>query len=255
MPWGPELQTLNTPASWCNAAGRVDRSACAAITLAGLRRFGHRPAWRESRGESQAGALRKSVKVWSEARSKLHVTSQTIEDLLSVVPPRKLSGDWRGQKSQAMHVPNYGRAKYRCRGNLVPLESVLPINPNQGATRGKTHGLPGPMEWSQAIELERWRLHATLPYPFLICPDCREKCKVLLLPLAWEEELRDARLAQLYLESHPARTEEARASANRLYERYRVLFAPRRFVCKRCLGVRYGYGDRPPRPVQDGPAR
>ncbi|MBI1338213.1 MAG: hypothetical protein GC164_14815 [Phycisphaera sp.] len=183
--------------------------------------------------------------------------------------PRVLKGDWRTARSQAMREHPGQKAVYRNHINrssghkaegwpslgFAIGDEHLPDNPNRGAARSKI--LPLGEDWTQTVRIERWRLHALLLDAFLICPVCKAKYKKLFLPMCTQDEWRDAEFARLWLESHAKRITTAppdsvtRQTAHRLVERYGLLFPPRRFVCKQCLGVRYGEGlrkrDRVPR--------
>lgn len=77
---------------------------------------------------------------------------------------------------------------------------------------------------------------------------CPQRCLKLLMVQCTEAEQRDARVAQLWIESLPASiVPRVRPAIARLTARYGLIFQPRMLVCPRCVGgtgknggVRYG---------------
>lgn len=70
---------------------------------------------------------------------------------------------------------------------------------------------------------------------------CPQRTYKLMMPLCTEQEFRDASIAQLWIDSLPARLiPKHRELIHRLLARYGLLFQPRVMMCPRCLGVRYG---------------
>lgn len=70
---------------------------------------------------------------------------------------------------------------------------------------------------------------------------CPQRVLFLMMPLATREELADAATAQAWIASLPApERRRERETVQYLMNRYGLLFEPRCFVCRRCLGVRYG---------------
>jgi hypothetical protein len=285
----PPLKTLALSPSWLNRAANVDRSACIEIHAREVARLIFRQSWRKSKSSSA-----------KLASATVIVTPAHLSDWLSRRLPRKLIGDQRTPKSNAMKHPCDPQPGAGGRRHLKPGDTpwraardyrgTTFINPNKGAAATKRifHDLCTPRidlsrrvsspnresNWSQTFTLERWRLKskstrrradASNPpdpvHTFLLCPRCRTKRRMLLLPVAHERELNDAHLAQCWLrciDAHPRWRRLAlnnaalRLQIESITNRYAVLFAPRQFCCIDCLGARYGEvkrSRRPRRPV------
>lgn len=100
-----------------------------------------------------------------------------------------------------------------------------------------------PTDWSQPLTIQRWRLHEKLAQHFFACPKCKQRALKLFLPLCTEQELHDALTAQLWLDANHKRiatSSTLRPQASQLLARYAPIFPPRRLVCRKCLGLRYG---------------
>lgn len=101
----------------------------------------------------------------------------------------------------------------------------------------------------RAVDLEerrrrKWSLVNPLyPEKGRWCQPCRgpvtRRCMMLMMPLATVGEVRDARFAQAWLARRRPGSPGTEFEC-RLIERYGVLFGPRTFRCRHCLGVRYG---------------
>ncbi len=158
-------------------------------------------------------------------------------------------------------------------GVLRRPEEGLEPNPNAGPGRGKGLGVGPP--WQVGIRLERWQMGGLRSAYYMICPAggaglqdpgdgqyarlssaprgaapwgrCPQRVLSLLMVLCTPQEAVDAALAQAWIGRLPAepgprtrqRWNEVVAVVNRLCARYGMLFAPRRLVCRQCLGVRY----------------
>jgi hypothetical protein len=223
-PIPPALQTFADRPSWLNRAGRVDRSACIELKASDLWRLVPDGDWRPLTRRAQSGPH-------LLADTRASVTAYQLADLHDARNPFTLKGDRRTPKSNAMKSPR------RISGGA---------NPNKGQSRIKMLGLP--TDWSQALTIQRWRLHPQLAQHFFACPSCKQRALKLFLPLCTQPELRDALTAQLWLGSNEkriARSSTLRPQASDLIARYGPLFPPRRLVCRKCLHLRYGDARRP----------
>jgi hypothetical protein len=214
-----ELATGAQRPTWLNRAGRVDRSACIELKASDL--------WRNVPDEDwQIYKPRSHARPHMTAQAQAGITAHRLADLHDAKNPFTLNGDLRTPKSNVM------------RGSRNPSGGA---NPNKGQSRTKMLGLP--TDWSQELTLQRWHLHAQLTQHFFACPDCHQRALKLFLPLCTKEELRDALTAQLWLDSNEKRIASStslRPQASHLIARYGPLFAPRRLLCRKCLGIRYG---------------
>jgi hypothetical protein len=275
----PTLNTLDQQPSWVNRAGRVDRSACVELRAGDIWRDVPKDQWRslpspigrgvggEGGGEvvkrrafartntlTPALSHRKRGKTRShrEAHATFTIDARRLARLHDTRLPQQLAGDFRTRKSNAM------------RSHIIVDHVSFAANPNRGATRCKKLGLWSGREpfysispttrdgWAQMVRIERWRLHEKLAQHFLICPRCKRKYLKLFLVLVREEEMRDAHLAEGWINMFDAlrdapgspgslRTDrrllEFRA---KLINRYGLLFRDRGLLCKKCLNIRYG---------------
>ncbi|MCE9590738.1 MAG: hypothetical protein K8S99_09465 [Planctomycetes bacterium] len=147
---------------------------------------------------------------------------------------------WRQRKRAAKERP--GSAEERAvaaPGVEIGRDAGLRGNPNHGTTRWKVLGLNE--GWEQAVVIERLRRHASLVRHEMLCPACGRRARVLLMPLATQAEVRDARTAAVWLNgvrqspgNRPATPEETRLAA-----RYGPVW-DRVLKCASCWAVRYG---------------
>lgn len=270
-PLPPQLKTLHLQPSWHNRAGRIDRTGCIELrashlwrltTLPPLRAVPPREAGRAFHAAVAAPASHRPPTLASPRCIAAADTDITVHGLLRIHNNRKpvrLAGDRRTRKSNVMKSryadPPYLRAS----------------NPNAGATRVKILGL-NPDEWSQSLTIQRWafplpwthrnfsrafriphrnkdgsRTHIIQPcrfQHFLLCPNCRAKVVKLYMPMCYEQEKYDADIAQQWatlFATHPAtRNKPMKAEEAAIISRYAPLFEPRRLLCRKCLGLRYG---------------
>ncbi len=285
----PPLRTRHAQPSWVNRAGRIDRSACVELWASDIWPFARfatiaHPCHHGARNPDLVHGYR-------EAESKINLSARFLARRQANRRPRHLQGDLRTTKSNAMRpsfLPPLPPGEGRGEGLLLP---PLPLgegrgeglqrkhirihrptpapNPNKGAPQTKFLGLWE--HWSQAIRIERWRLHDRLAQHFLMCPNspsllspsplgrgvrgegsstsCLHKVRKLFMPLCTHDEARDADLAEAWIDRLDARCRITRAPlpaslmAHRssLFDRYGLLFTTgRRLVCRKCLGLRYG---------------
>ncbi len=258
----PNLRTLDLQSSWLNRAGRVDRSACLALRASDL--------WRLLPSNAFQGYPSKSKRspAIMDGQAEMTMTRSFVERIWNKRFPISLNGDRRTQKSNAMRW----RQPYL---EIDPRATTIlphPMNPNAGACRVKSVGLSNPdiphaSPWSQTLAIVRFRYpcmqsDATSSHKhsnvenmrtqhFLRCPTCREtstwkynhrKHTMLYLPLCLYEEFDDAAIVQRWL--HRSRAHRMNQPWNeaelQLIDRYAILFPPRQFRCRSCLGIRYG---------------
>lgn len=246
------LRTLHLKPTWHNRAGYVDRSACFELCASTIVRLAHADVFTvvKRRSVHAQGSL--------HAVAEYTITVRTLERIAQTQPARPLKGDLRTRKSNCM--------KSRYSPGDRPGEFAT--NPNRGATRLKAFGLPdgyhletGKPLWSQTLIIQHWRylLNRTIrtyhgrakdfrTQHYLVCPTCKTRPHIkhakLFLPLCTVEEIHDANLAQSFL----LRQQRKRGKRNQppdsfeiqLIERYAMLFHPRQFRCRHCLGIRYG---------------
>ena len=274
----PALATLAAPPTWCNAHGKVDRSACIEIRVSEVRRL--------------AGCVRFKPRDWphmKKVRLSVHplpnetsaantagrvatglytVTAQQLDALHRHRLPRQLAGDRRTTRAAVMRPAQFSRAAgfthrqpHNAPAPPVPFDAGLDSNPNRGATRTKMIGIDE--NWSQMLRLEKWIFpHRIRPAYYLICPGtftnrnppplstcsagrkatgCAQRALKLLTVQCTAAEFRDAQLAHLWISSIPERLRwRSRGAINRLLQRYAPIMPPRTLLCARCLGVRYG---------------
>ncbi len=252
-PMPPLLVTLDLTPSWVNRAGRVDRSACFELRASQLRRLVAPGQWASARTRRR-GVRRGGVWVMREAAATVTIDGGHVAAVARTRRPRRLAGDWRTGKSNAMrsrYDPSASperRRQLQQRCDVDSYERLLTPNPNRGACRTKRT----PLELAQSpvfpshvrasrVRIERWRLHERLAEHYLICPHCGGKAKMLFLVQATPAELRDAAVARLWLELEPQPSDGRRASAwrRRLEDRYGLLVSPHP-RCRPCLSLRYG---------------
>ncbi len=227
----PGLSTFTEPASWRNAAGRVDRSACLAVPCSKVWRDVESDAWRRARTYPQPASGRskgrrhgpvRHGRIWRLARAVARIEPQLVESLVAQRAAPALWGD------------------HRRRFATTPLGAF-------GFTGVETI-------------IERWHMHESLNQHLFVCPGCDQaigkgqkatgqalpgRALKLYLPLCTAGEARDAQLAQRWLERRgeqylrcgPGDRFDVHAA---MVDRYGPLFAPRRLLCRRCLGLRYG---------------
>jgi len=257
-----ELVTLHQTPSWQNAAGRVDRSACAAVRAAQLWRRIPPEQWQPCRSASRPGTRRPNSRVHREARARIELTADDLTWLHRQTRPFQLLGDYRTEKANAMkrtNRPETGRLYSRTLRVRTGRRTPQVSNPNKGACGDKTLALPP--DWSQTLTIERWRLHEKLARHFLICPRCGVKKTKLFLPLAAPAEWADAQRAIAYLHRTAAGLNKPLTDFQlELITRYGLLLPPRRLLCIDCLGIRFGYihpkkdGSRPLTPADPNTA-
>jgi hypothetical protein len=267
----PNLLTFNNRASWLNRAGRIDRSACVELKASDLWRSIPEHDWQKRARHDRA--ITKGARPFLIAEARADITAYQLADLHDTQNPFTLKGDHRTPKSNALkhtiqqptqcpkapqssqpvvHQPPSQSPRIASVGSPSPLKppaSSLPHsgaansggNPNKGQSRTKMLGLP--TNWSQPLTIQRWRLHHSLAQHFFTCPGCKQRALKLFLPLCTEQELHDANLARLWLDSNKqciARSVTLRPRASHLLARYAPLFPPRQLQCRKCLGLRYG---------------
>ncbi len=261
----PALVTLSRKPSWLNRSGRVDRSACVELRASDIWRLVAEHHWRSCGSQRQARTREHATHHHDAARSAYRagrlrphreafalftITARLLARLHETRGPLQLAGDFRSVKSNAMNT------HYR------DSRTSIARNPNRGGMRIKKLGVWDGCDagdehsprlrtgWTQAVRLERWRLHARLAQHFLICPCCQRKHLKLFMPLATQKEVEDARLAEGWVRMLDARQTAGRIALDRehlvlrarMIERYGPLFRTggRELRCRACLGVRYG---------------
>lgn len=267
-PAPPQLKTFPLKPSWHNRAGRIDRSACVEIaarhiwrstTLPPLRAVPPLEAGRAFHDATTTSSRRILAAPRCIAAATQVITTHYLIRVRDHKKPVRLDGDRRTRKSNIMKSryadPPYRRAS----------------NPNFGATLLKILGLD-PYAWEQTLTIQRWafplpwthrNFNRAFPIPvhgpggrrthviqpcrfqhFLLCPNCNVKVAKLFLPLCYEQEKRDADLAQQWatlFATHPATRNKPMTPAEAaIITRYAPLFEPRRLVCRKCLRLRYG---------------
>ncbi len=248
----PPLRTFDAKPSWLNRSGHIDRSACAELRASEVWRFARfttiaRPRRHGARNPSIVHGYR-------EAASGISVSARFLARRQHNHRPQHLQGDLRTTKSNAMKgglLPPLPLGEGRGEGlqrTHTRIHNPRPApNPNKGAPQTKMLGLwEG---WSQALAIERWRLHDRLAQHFLICPSCSQKFRKLFMPMCTKEEARDADLAEAWINQLGAHQRVIRAplppslmaQRSSLFDRYGLLFrAERQLMCRKCLGLRYG---------------
>lgn len=258
----PKLPTLNQTPSWCNARGAIDRSACMEIKVSEARRLASCANATVRRAVNGRGRLAAVV---------ITITARDLARLADRRLPRALAGDLRTARANAMRPPSFKRSRYsmntfRCRVTRAqpiawPPAAALDPNPNRGAARSKRLGLRH--SWSQSVTIETWKYPRRIRHAyFFVCPGhvsatglstrkpgrehpssrrCPQRCLKLMFVQCTNAELRDANLAQVWMNSLPAAVaREHRIVIQRLVARYGLILQPRTLLCPRCLGVRYG---------------
>lgn len=276
----PALATLDQPPSWCNTHGRLDRSACIEVRISEVRRI--------------AGCVRDKPRIWPDMNkvrlpvqplpneqsarntdgriaSGFHtITAEQVDFLQRRRLPRRLAGDWRTTRANAMrphyYRPDDGFALRRPHNadlDEYEFDVGLPGNPNHGATRTKMIGITE--HWSQTLRIEKWVFPGRIaPAYYLICPGtfhvdvecppplstcgagrkatgCPQRTLKLLMVQCTPDEWRDANLVQTWMDSlGNRRTPAIHRDMTRLLQRYGPILPPRQLLCARCLGVRYG---------------
>ncbi|MCC6680904.1 MAG: hypothetical protein IT445_08375 [Phycisphaeraceae bacterium] len=210
------LDSLYDMPSWCNRAGRADRCACQVIDVGKLWRHIPSNDWHMLNASPLpgpgAGARRRSTTVQPlvETHFQLHRHQ---------IPALRLTRHLRGH--DRIH---------RC--HIVRFQHL---------------SLQLPADWTQNLRLQRWRLHQRLSQHFFICPWCERKSKHLYMPRCTNGEYADARILAEYLRrEHPAidldnpQHPKLPGALVAVIARYALVFQPRRFLCRACLGLRYG---------------
>ncbi len=244
--------------SWCNQAGRVDRSACLEIKASDVARLVGRDGSGWVDAPSAAGRVRTAV---------VTLDIYDLRGWAKLRPAVMLAGDRRGPRANAMcdegvRVPRVGE-------KLEPGEYV---NPNHGRWASKWLGLA--ISWTQTIRLEQWRLHPDQGlHTYLVCPcggrlplptaargptgqdvaglstrerghaawGCPQRVNKLLLVRCTQKELRAMIAAERWIHQLSARDWPRELGRVKLVrERLGMLMGLRTAVCRRCLGVRYG---------------
>ncbi len=192
------LETFPLLASWLNARGNIDRSACVEVRVSWVRQAAgcvvmmRKPDWNKGKRigtRPLPTEKRMSNGMGLRATGVYSVCAAEVERWMREMPPRRLAGDWRTARAAAMR-PKYFKLQaegtrnprspsmtwkgFRCRvSKLHPvpkaLDAGLSGNPNRGASRSK--GLGVQWNWSQPVRIEQWQYakRATPSY-FLICP-------------------------------------------------------------------------------------
>lgn len=193
--------------SWCNRAGRVDRCACQVIDVGKLWRHIPRDDWHNLNASPLPGTrhAHATVQPLAEAHFQLHRHQ---------IPALRLTRHLRGHdRIHRCHIVRYQHLSLQL-----------------------------PADWTQPLRLQRWRLHAKLAQHFFICPWCQRKSKHLYMPRCTNNEYTDARILAEYLRrEHPAlNIDDPQHPLAAVIARYALVFQPRRFLCRTCLGLRYG---------------
>lgn len=184
----PYLPTLDTPPSWHNANGRVDRSACFEVSIGQVRRLAECIRYRpkpKRRGRQKFERLspqplpneRRSINIHGRVATGTYTI--TADDLLALTrrkKPRVLNGDWRGYRAPAMRTCRFDPDQpIRIRAGrhdvtvILPFDAGLDANPNNGAASEKKLGIWS--NWHQPLRIEKWRFPTrTQPGYYLVCP-------------------------------------------------------------------------------------
>lgn len=270
-PAPPQLTTFHLKPSWHNRNGRIDRSACVEIAARFLWRSTTLPPLRAVPALEAGRAFHDALNLPASpsrpalttplciASDTLIITTQYLIRVRDSKKPVRLAGDRRTRKSNIM------KSRY------ADPPFIRASNPNFGATLLKILGLD-PYAWEQTLTIQRWayplpwthrNFNRAFPIPvhgrggrrtliiqpcrfqhFLLCPACNVKVAKLFLPLCYEQEKRDADLAQQWANlfaTHPATRNKPMTPAEAaIISRYAPLFEPRRLVCRKCLSLRYG---------------
>lgn len=101
-------------------------------------------------------------------------------------------------------------------------------------------GLSVAEKWKLAKE--DWRFPPLSTAPTCVPrPQCRQRAQKLFMVMCTKAEMRDAEIAQKWIESLPPRVYASQLPfIGRLRERYGMLFSPRTLLCERCLDLKYG---------------
>jgi hypothetical protein len=102
FPDPPHLPTLDALPSWCNNAARVDRSACVEIRAAELWRFAELMPVRFSPVPTRTGEAPGERETRLEAVGEITITGRFLFNLHRTRLPRRLKGDWRTDRANAM---------------------------------------------------------------------------------------------------------------------------------------------------------
>lgn len=238
----PGFGTLGELASWVTRTGRVDRSACAEL--------------RAGQVVVERGMMKR---VWCGGgwalRGEAEVTGEYLQALLDAAPVRRLVGDYRGGRANAMRyvggdVPEDRHFLHPCERRLLP-------NPNRGASRVKVLGLPGvdgegggeggregrkEGRWVQRVGVVHRSYKGFGGFRrFVVCPKCGGEVTCLLMPLCTRAEYVEAQSALCWVRAQWAVRPNGPGTAGvaRLQDRYGLLWPVRRLLCIKCLGVKY----------------
>lgn len=179
----PALRTLHQPASWLNAKGNIDRSACIEIRVSEARRLAGCAARRQETRSMSRHKPGPAHPLPNEqpaptftGRVATGVITITADHLMLVIdhrPPRRIAGDFRTARAPAMR-PERRKPGFKTRINrrdpiAFPPDRGLEPNPNHGASRTKKIGIR--VDWSQPVRLEQWNFPTRIrPAYFFICP-------------------------------------------------------------------------------------
>lgn len=276
----PELRTLHRTPSWVNNRGRVDRSACIELragdlwrdirfrdlrihTFEGSRRK-HARVQLYAQGAITLGA--RHIKAIADNRFPQQIAGDFRSFKANAMKPRR---------DERIRLPNVNRTsgenvnRGMCRSKLLGLTDawIHTIRLERWRLHEKlvqhflicptTHRCPGRDDRTQHPEHAPWYRHGDEPDPpkdstypresYKAPPGCCGKSVKLFMPLATEQEVLDADAARRWLAQTdtliltrgltvPLRLRHMRQA---LIARYEPLF-DRRFVCRKCLGLRYG---------------
>ena len=187
----PALNTLESPPSWCKLDPTtkrptgIDRSAAMEIRLGEVRtllvckvmqpprkwpckpkRIGINPLPNERPCPNHHGRIASGI---------CFLTADSLMYLWDHQLPRKLGGDWRTPRANAMRPTDYPEGKRytnrysRARTSLPYFDYGLDRNPNKGAARMKRLGIWS--NWMQAIRIEKWVYSDKQPPQYrFVCP-------------------------------------------------------------------------------------
>lgn len=153
----PPLPSLNKSPSWVNRAGRIDRSACIELRASDLWPSVPPSLWISSSSPSPFPRERVGVRVHNRknpsptasshcfASASIEIDAPWLDALTRARSPRRLLGDLRTTKSNALKSP--------LTDSRQPIADSL-LSPNSGPNRTKKFALPE--FWSQSITLQRW---------------------------------------------------------------------------------------------------
>ncbi|MBX2850912.1 MAG: hypothetical protein KTR15_04105 [Phycisphaeraceae bacterium] len=183
----PRLETLDTKPSWHNRAGRVDRSACFALTAAQHWRqvpaddwiYRYRKPLSNASTDEPLSRDRRGVARWlpkgkCDRYAGTRFWARDLWLLHKWEPPYPLQGDFRSAKSNVMraHDP---RNKSTYRKQAQRNDAVLgqgPVNTNRGVGFNHHKMLGLDCLWHTTLRIERYIQHHQLKQHFFVCPVC-----------------------------------------------------------------------------------